>query len=108
MGESDPGRLLLIAWSCNQNLLSLYLIQAGLGIIMAASPLWGWPLPSLPSGLNKNAVRALLHCDPRRWACQHHFIPLNSYLILTFGWREASGILALILDLSLFLCIWWS
>ncbi|MEZ4631457.1 MAG: MFS transporter [Deinococcales bacterium] len=95
---SSLGTLLLIAWSYSQNLLSLYLVQAGLGIIMAMT-LYEVAFTVIAVWFKQKRRQAMLIVTLVAGLASTIFIPLSSYLILTFGWREALRILALITGL---------
>ena len=93
------GALLLLAWSFVTDLTAFYLIQAGIGLVMAAV-LYDVAFTVIAVWFQHERTeraKAMLLVTMLAGLASTIFIPLATFLTQTLGWREALRVLALIL-----------
>ena len=93
------GALLLFAWSFVTDLTAFYLIQAGIGLVMAAV-LYDVAFTVIAVWFQRERTeraKAMLLVTMLAGLASTIFIPLATFLTQTLGWREALRVLALIL-----------
>ena len=90
------GAALVLAWSFVGNLLGFYLVQAGLGLVMAAV-LYEVAFTVLAVWFERERARAMLVVTAVAGLASTIFVPLTTLLVHTFGWRDALRVLALVL-----------
>lgn len=90
------GVVLLLAWSFNSSLVALYLIQAGIGLVMAAT-FYEIAFTVVAVWFRRNRRTAMLIVTLVAGLASTIFIPLSTFLVETMHWRDALRILALIL-----------
>ena len=90
------GALLVFAWSGVQSLGFFYLVQAAIGLVMAAV-LYDVAFTVVAVWFRRDRASALLIVTLVAGLASTIFIPLTTYLVEAFGWRDALKILALIL-----------
>jgi len=95
---SSLGAVLLLLWSTSSNLLGFYIIQAGLGLVMAAT-LYEVAFTVVAVWFRKNRINAMLIVTFFGGLASTIFIPISTYLIETLYWRDALRVLALIFAL---------
>lgn len=93
---SLAGAILVLLWSFVSNLTALYLVQAGIGLVMAAV-LYDVAFTVIATWFRRDRIRAMLLVTMVAGLASTIFIPLATGLVEAFGWREALRILALIL-----------
>ncbi len=90
------GSLLVLAWSFVNGLPQLYLIQAGIGLVMSAV-LYDVAFTVIATWFRRDRIRAMLLVTMVAGLASTIFIPLATGLVETLGWREALRVLALLL-----------
>ncbi len=90
------GSALVLLWSFVTSLPALYLVQAGIGLVMAAV-LYDVAFTVIATWFRRDRIRAMLLVTMVAGLASTIFIPLATLLVETFGWREALRILALLL-----------
>lgn len=90
------GALLVFAWSGVQSLTVFYLLQGAIGLVMAAV-LYDVAFTVIAVWFRRDRARALLIVTLVAGLASTIFIPLTTFLVEMFGWREALKVLALIL-----------
>ena len=93
------GALLLLAWSFVTDLTAFYLVQAGIGLVMAAV-LYDVAFTVIAVWFQHERTeraKAMLLVTMLAGLASTIFIPLATFLTQTLGWREALRVLALIL-----------
>jgi MFS family permease len=93
---SLAGALLILAWSFVASLPALYLVQAGIGLVMAAV-LYEVAFTVITTWFRRDRIRAMLIVTLVAGLASTIFIPLATLLVEEFGWRAALRLLALIL-----------
>ncbi len=93
---SALGALLVFAWSHVGNLTELYLVQAGIGLVMAAV-LYDVAFTVLAKWFRRYRMRALLVVTLVAALASTIFVPLSTLLVEELGWRAALRVLAAIL-----------
>jgi hypothetical protein len=96
---SAAGALLVLAWSFVTTLPALYLVQAGIGVVMAAV-LYEVAFTVITTWFRRNRIRAMLIVTLVAGLASTIFIPLATLLVEEFGWRAALRVLALILGIG--------
>lgn len=90
------GSILVLLWSFVTSLPALYLVQAGIGLVMSAV-LYDVAFTVIATWFRRDRIRAMLLVTMVAGLASTIFIPLATGLVEAFGWREALRILALIL-----------
>ncbi len=90
------GALLVLLWSYSTNLVGLYLVQAGIGLVMAGV-LYEVAFTVVAVWFRRHRGRAMLLLTMVAGLASTIFIPLTTLLVETLGWREALRVLALLL-----------
>lgn len=90
------GAVLVLLWSFVTSLPALYLVQAGIGLVMSAV-LYDVAFTVIATWFRRDRIRAMLLVTMVAGLASTIFIPLATGLVEGFGWREALRILALIL-----------
>lgn len=93
---SALGALLVFAWSYVGNLTELYLVQAGIGLVMAAV-LYDVAFTVLAKWFRRHRMRALVLVTLVAALASTIFVPLSTLLVEELGWRSALRVLAAIL-----------
>jgi MFS family permease len=93
---SAVGAVLLVAWSRVQSLAGLYLVWAGLGLVMA-SVLYEPAFAVVARWFVRRRNRALSVLTVFGALASAIFVPLATWLLERHGWRTAVQILALVL-----------
>jgi MFS family permease len=96
---SGAATLLMVAWSFAHSPLTLYLIQALIGLCMAAV-LYDVAFTVVAVWFRSKRAQAMLIITLCAGLASTIFIPLATYLVEAFYWRDALRILALILGLT--------
>lgn len=96
---SATASLLMVAWSYARTPLTLYLVQAAIGLCMAAV-LYDVAFTVVAVWFRSKRAQAMLIITLCAGLASTIFIPLATYLVGSFDWREALRILALILGLT--------
>lgn len=96
---SVAGVLLLLAWSYVTTLPALYLIQAGLGVVMGMV-LYDVAFTVLASWFRRQRIRAMIVVTLMAGLASTIFIPLATALLEGFGWRSALRLLALLVAVT--------
>ena len=96
---SAAGALLVLLWSYSQDLTSFYLVQAGIGLVMA-SVLYEIAFTVVAVWFRRARARAMLLVTMVAGFASTIFIPLTTLLVETLGWRAALRALALLLAVS--------
>ena len=92
---SSLGVLLVLAWSFADNLTLFYLIQAGIGLVMAAT-FYEVAFTVVAVWFRKNRKTSMLIVTLVAGLASTIFIPLSTFLVETMYWRDALRVLALI------------
>ena len=92
---SLAGAGLVLAWSYVQGLPGLYLVQAGIGLVMSAV-LYDVAFTVLAVWFRRHRLRALLIVTLVAGLASTVFVPLATWLVASLGWREALRVLALV------------
>ncbi|MFN2323105.1 MAG: MFS transporter [Trueperaceae bacterium] len=93
---SAAGALLVLAWSFVDGLTGLMLVQAGIGLAMAAT-LYDVAFTAIATWFRRDRIRAMLIVTTVAGLASTVFVPLATVLVETVGWREALRWLALLL-----------
>src|SRR5690554_3012295 len=93
---SLAGSLLVLLWSFVTSLPALYLVQAGIGLVMAMV-LYDVAFTVIATWFRRDRIRAMLLVTMVAGLASTIFIPLATFLVETLGWREALRVLALLL-----------
>ena len=93
---SIAGVLLVLAWSSVQTLTGFYLVQAAIGLVMAAV-FYEVAFTVVAVWFRRRRPQAMLIVTLVAGLASTIFIPLTTYLVGAFGWRDALRILALLL-----------
>jgi sugar phosphate permease len=90
------GTLLVLGWSQVESLAAFYLIWAGIGIAMSAT-LYEPAFATVTTWFERDRPRALLAVTIVAGLASTIFLPLSSWLVDRFGWRDALFALAVLL-----------
>lgn len=93
---SAAGVALVLAWSFVTTLPALYLVQFGIGVVMAMV-LYDVAFTVIASWFRRDRVRAMLVVTSVAGLASTIFIPLATALVEGWGWRTALRVLALLL-----------
>lgn len=93
---SSAGVLLVLAWSSVQTLAGFYLVQAAIGLVMA-TVFYEVAFTVVAVWFRRRRPQAMLIITLVAGLASTIFIPLTSFLIEAYSWRDALKILALIL-----------
>lgn len=93
---SALGASFVFAWSYVGNLTELYLVQAGIGLVMAAV-LYDVAFTVIAKWFRRHRMRALLVVTLVAALASTIFVPLATLLVEELGWRAALRVLAAIL-----------
>lgn len=93
---STLGVVLLLAWSFNSSLWGLYLIQAGIGVVMA-STFYEIAFTVVAVWFRRNRRTSMLIVTLVAGLASTIFIPLATFLVETMHWRDALRVLAAVL-----------
>lgn len=93
---SALGALLVFAWSHVADLSSLMLVQAGIGVVMAAV-LYDVAFTVVAKSFRRERMKAMLIITTVAGLASTIFVPLASWLVEVYGWREALRALAAVL-----------
>ncbi len=93
---SSFGVVLVLLWSLSSSLIGFYLIQAAIGLVMAAT-FYEVAFTVVAVWFRKKRITAMLIITFLAGLASTIFIPLSTYLIETMYWRDALRVLALIL-----------
>lgn len=96
---SSLGALLVLLWSFSSTLWSFYLLQAGLGLVMAAV-LYDVAFTVVAVWFRQRRAQAMLLITLVAGLASTIFVPLATLLVEQLGWREALRALAAILALG--------
>lgn len=92
---SLAGAALVLAWSHVQGLRGLYLVQAGIGAVMACV-LYDVAFTVLAVWFRRHRLRAMLIVTLVAGLASTVFVPLATWLVEALGWRAALRALALV------------
>jgi len=95
---SALGAVLVLAWSFVTSLPALYLVQAGIGVAMAAV-LYDVAFTVIAKNFARDRMRAMLIVTMVAGLASTIFVPLATWLVGAYGWREALRVLAAVLAL---------
>lgn len=90
------GALLVLAWSQVQTLWAFYLVQAGIGLVMALV-LYEVAFTVLAVWFRRERAKAMLVVTVMAGLASTIFVPLATLLSEAYGWRGALQVLALVL-----------
>lgn len=93
---SVAGVVLVLLWSFVETLMAFYLIQAAIGLVMAAV-FYEVAFTVVAVWFRRRRPQAMLAITMVAGFASTIFIPLTTYLISAFGWRDALRLLALLL-----------
>lgn len=93
---SMAGAGLVFAWSHVDSLAGLYLVQAGIGLVMSAV-LYDVAFTVLAVWFRRHRLKAMLIVTLVAGLASTVFVPLATWLVAEFGWRAALRALALVL-----------
>lgn len=93
---SLAGAALVAAWSFIDGLRGLYLIQAGIGLVLAAVT-YEIAFAVITRWFRRRRIRALLLVTTLGGLASTLFVPLGTLLVETLGWRAALQLLAVLL-----------
>ena len=93
---SLAGGALVMAWSFVGSLPALYLVQAGIGLVMAAVT-YEVAFAVVTRWFRRDRIRALLVVTMLGGFASTIFVPLATVLVETLGWRAALRVLAVVL-----------
>lgn len=96
---SALGALLVFTWSHVADLTSLMLVQAGIGVVMAAV-LYDVAFTVVAKSFRRNRMRAMLIVTTVAGLASTIFVPLASWLVEAYGWRDALRVLAAVLAVT--------
>ena len=95
---SALGVALVLLWSRVETLAALYLVQAAIGLVMAAV-FYEVAFTVVAVWFRRKRAQAILLITMTAGFASTIFIPLTTYLVGTLGWRQALVALALILGI---------
>jgi hypothetical protein len=95
-GGSCLAVVLMLAWSRVESLPALYAVWAVMGVALAAT-LYEPAFAAIVSWFPRGRERALLTVTLAGGLASTVFMPLEAWLLTRVGWRQALGILAVIL-----------
>lgn len=95
---SATAALLVLAWSFVESLEALYLVQAGIGLAMAAV-LYEVAFTVIANWFRRERIQAMLVVTVLAGLASTIFIPFATFLVASLGWRGALRVLALVLAL---------
>lgn len=90
------GACLVFAWSYVEGLAALYVVQAGIGLVMSAV-LYDVAFTVLAVWFRRNRLKAMLIVTLVAGLASTIFVPLATWLVQWLGWREALRALALVM-----------
>jgi MFS family permease len=93
---SIAGVLLVMAWSFVGDLRTFYVVQAGIGLVMAAV-FYEVAFTVVAVWFRRDRARAMLVLTMVAGLASTIFIPLASWLVAVLPWRDALRVLALVL-----------
>lgn len=93
---SASGAALVLAWSYVDGLTMLYVVQAGIGLVMAAV-LYDVAFTVIAKHFAHHRMRAMLIVTVVAGLASTIFVPLATWLVEAHGWREALRYLAAVL-----------
>jgi len=93
---SIAGGALVLAWSFVTSLPQLYLVQAGIGLVLAAVT-YEVAFAVVARWFRRDRIRALLVVTMVGGLASTIFVPLTTFLVEAWGWRVALRTLALLL-----------
>lgn len=93
---SAAGVILVLLWSSVQSLAAFYLVQAAIGLVMA-TVFYEVAFTVVAVWFRRRRPQAMLIITMVAGFASTIFIPLTTYLVGAFGWRDALRLLALIL-----------
>ncbi len=96
---SGLGALLLLAWSFVDDLAAFYLVQAGIGLVMAAV-LYEVAFTVVAAWFQReraDRAKAMLLITMMAGLASTIFVPLATFLVEVMTWREALRVLSLVL-----------
>lgn len=96
---SVVGVVLVLLWSSVQSLAAFYLVQAAIGLVMA-TVFYEVAFTVVAVWFRYRRPQAMLIITMVAGFASTIFIPLTTYLVSAFGWRDALRLLALILAVS--------
>lgn len=96
---SSLGVALILAWSFVSNLMMFYLLQAAIGVVMAAT-FYEVAFTIVAVWFRRKRTRAMLLITMVAGLASTIFVPLATFLNETMYWRDALRLLALILALG--------
>jgi MFS family permease len=96
---SAAGVVLVLLWSSVESLTAFYFIQAAIGLVMAAV-FYEVAFTVVAVWFRRHRARAMLIITMVAGFASTIFIPLTTYLVGAFGWRDALRLLALLLAVS--------
>ncbi len=96
---SSLGVLLVFAWSFVTDIRFFYLIQAGIGVVMAAT-FYEVAFTVVAVWFKRNRKTAMLVVTLVAGLASTIFIPLSTFLVEILSWREALRVLAVILAIG--------
>lgn len=93
---SLAGAILVAAWSFVDDLRGLYLVQAGIGLVLAAVT-YEIAFAVVTRWFRRRRIRALLLVTTLGGLASTLFVPLATLLVESVGWRAALRLLAVLL-----------
>ena len=93
---SAGAAVLVFAWSYVETLPALYLVQAGIGLAMAAV-LYDVAFTVIANWFRRDRIRAMLVVTFLAGLASTIFIPLATALVEAVGWRDTLRVLAIVL-----------
>lgn len=87
---------LMFAWSFVESLAGLYAVQAGIGLVMSAV-LYDVAFTVLAVWFRRHRLKALLIVTLVAGLASTIFVPLATWLVESWGWRDALRVLAVIM-----------
>lgn len=96
---SLAGAALVFAWSHVDGLAGLYLVQAGIGLVMSAV-LYDVAFTVLAVWFRRHRLKAMLIVTLVAGLASTVFVPLATWLVAELGWRAALRVLAVVLLLT--------
>ena len=93
---SVAGALLVLGWSAVETLAGFYLVQAAIGLVMAAV-FYEVAFTVVAVWFRRRRPQAMLVVTLVAGLASTIFIPLTTYLVGAAGWRDALRVLALVL-----------
>lgn len=95
---SLAGAGLIVAWSYVSGVVGLYLVQAGIGLVMACV-LYDVAFTVIAKWFRRHRLRAMLVVTLVAALASTIFVPLASLLVSELGWRPALRVLAAVVAL---------